>query len=169
MLHMGLSSIDFQSLPTEESGPVGQFTWERGFSSWNRKGQLWEYLLSRISRVSKCLTWELERWDMLSTYELYVWFEAFYWVDANDLRGQRGCRKVSWWFHSRDDTYSPLFWWVSAVTCISLKTRVKISFECRNCCTLVDLRTTYICPSGVMDFFSLDLLVLLFDQTFILF
>jgi hypothetical protein len=36
-------------------------------------------------------------------------------------------------------------------------TRVKISFERRNCCTLVDLRTTYICPSGVMDFFSLDL------------
>jgi hypothetical protein len=169
MLYMGLSSIDFQSLPTEESGPVGQFTWERGFSSWNRKVQLWEYLLSRISRVSKCLTWELERWDMLSTYELYVWFEAFYWVDANDLRGQRGCRKVSWWFHSRDDTYSLLFWWVSGVTGISLKTRVKISFECRNCCTLVDLRTTYICPSGVMDFFSLDLLVLLFDQTFILF
>ncbi len=169
MLYMGLSAIVFQSLPTEESGPVGQFTWERGFSSRNRKGQLWEYLLSRISRVSKCLTWELERWKMLSTYELYVWFQAFYWLDANDLRGQGGCRKVSWWFHSRDDTYSPLFWWVSAVTGISLKTRVKISFECRKCCTLFDLRTTYICPSGVMDFFSLDLLVLLFDQTFILF
>ncbi len=110
---MGLSSIVFQSLLTEESSPVGQFTWEQGFSSRNRKGQLWEYLLSRISRVSKCLTWELERWDVLSTYELYVWFQVFYWLDANDLRGQGCPGKVSWWFHSRDDTYSPLFWWVS--------------------------------------------------------
>jgi hypothetical protein len=74
---MGLSSIVFQSLLTEQSGPVGKFTWERGFSSRNRKGQLWECLLSRISRVSKCLTWELERWDVLSTYELYVWFQVF--------------------------------------------------------------------------------------------
>jgi hypothetical protein len=98
---MCLRSIVFQSLPTEQSIPVGQFTWERGFSSRNRKGQLWEYLLSRISRVSKCLTWELERWDVLSTYELYVWFHMFYWLDANDLRGQGYCRKVSWWFHSR--------------------------------------------------------------------
>ncbi len=110
---MGLSSIVFQSLLTEESSPVGQFTWEPGFSSRNRKGQLWEYLLSRNSRVSKCLTWELERWDVLSTYELYVWFQVFYWLDANDLRGQGCPGKVSWWFHSRDDTYSPLFWWVS--------------------------------------------------------
>jgi hypothetical protein len=62
------------------------------------------------------------------------------------------------------------FWWVSAVTGISLKTRVKISFQCRNCCTLVDLRTTYICPSGV-SWISLVwiCLVVLFDQTFILF
>jgi hypothetical protein len=103
---MGLTSIVFQSLPTEESSPVGQFTWERGFSSRNRKGQLWEYLLSRISRVSKCLTRELERWDMLSTYELYVWFQVFYYPDANDLRGQGCSGKVSWWFHSRHDTYS---------------------------------------------------------------
>jgi hypothetical protein len=146
---MGLSSIVFWSLPTEQSGPVGQFTWERGFSSRNRKGQLWEYVLSRISRVSKCLTWELERWDVLSTYELYVWFQVFYWLDANDLRGQGCWGKVSWWFHSREDTYSPLFWWVSAITGISPKTRVKISFQCRNCCTRVDLPTTYICPSGV--------------------
>jgi len=146
---MSLRSIVFQSLQTEQSSPVGQLTWERGFSSRNRKGQLWEYLLSRISRVSKCLTWELERWDVLSTYELYAWFQVFYWLDANDLRGQ-GCRgKVSWWFHSRDDTDSPLFWSVSAVTGISLKTRVKISFQCRNCCTLVELCTTYMCPSGV--------------------
>jgi hypothetical protein len=146
---MGLRSIVFQSLPTEQSGPVGQFTWERGFSSRNRKGQSWEYLLSRISRVSKCLTWELERWDMLSTYELYVWLQVFYWLDANDLRGQGYCRKVSWRFHSRDNTYSTLFWWVSAIIGISPKTRVKICFQCRNCCTLVDLGNTYLCPSGV--------------------
>jgi len=147
---MDLRSIVFQSLPTEKSSPVGQFTWERGFSSRNRKGQLWEYLLSRISSVSKCLTWELERWDVLSTYELSVWFQVFYWLDANDLCGQGCCRKVSWWFHSRDNTYSPLFWWVSAIRGISPKTRVKISFQCRNCCTLVDLPTTDICPSGVL-------------------
>jgi hypothetical protein len=146
---MCLRSIVFQSLPTEQSSPVGQFTWERGFSSRNRKGQLWEYLLSRISSVSKCLTWELERWDVLSTYEFYVWFQVLYWVDANDLYGQGCCGKVSWWFLSRDDTYSPLFPWVSAITGISPKTRVKISFQCRNCCSLGDLPTTYICPSGV--------------------
>jgi hypothetical protein len=120
--------------------------------------------------VSKCLTWDTERWDVLSTYELYAWFQIFYWLDASDLGGQ-GCHgKVSWWFHPRDDTYLWLFWWVSAVTGISLKTRVKISFQCRNCCTLVDLRTTYICPSGV-SWISLVwiCLVVLFDQTFILF
>jgi hypothetical protein len=140
---MGLRSIVFRSLLTVQSSPVGQLTWERGFSSRNRKGQLWEYLLSRISSVSKCLTWELERWDMLSTYDLYVWFQVSYWVDANDSLGQGCPGKVSWWFHSRD-TYSPLFWWVSAITGISLKNRVKISFQCMNCCTLVDIPTTYI-------------------------
>jgi hypothetical protein len=167
---MGLRSIVFQWLWTEQSSPVGQLTWERGFSWRNRKGQLWEYVLCRISRVSKCLTWELERWDMLRTYELYVWFQVFYWPDANDLCGQGCGGKVSWWFHSRDDTYSPLFWWVSAVTGISPKTRVNIPFQCRNCCTLIDLHTTYICPSGVPWISVVWIcLVLLFDETFILF
>jgi hypothetical protein len=50
------TSIVFQSLPTEKSGPVAQFTEERGLSSRKEKSQLWEYTLSRISRVSKCLT-----------------------------------------------------------------------------------------------------------------
>jgi hypothetical protein len=56
-----------------------------------------------------------------------------------------------------------------AITGISPKTRVKISFQCRNCWTLGDLPTTYICPSGV-SWISLVwiCLVLLFDQTFIL-
>jgi hypothetical protein len=170
ILQNRLRSVVFHSLPTEQSGPVGRFTWERGFSSRNRKGQLWEYLLSRIFRLSECLTWELERGDVLRTYELYAWFQVFYWVDANDLGGQ-GCHgKVSWWFHSRDGTYSPLFLWVSAVTGISPKTRVKISFQCRNCCSLVDLHTAYICPCGA-SWMSLVWIcwVVLFDQTFILF
>jgi hypothetical protein len=156
---MGLRSIVFQSLPTEQSGPVGRFTWERGFSSRNRKGQLWECLLSRISRVSKCLTWDTERWDVLSTYELYASFQIFYWLDASDLGGQGCDGKLSWRFHSRDDTYLWLFWWVSAVTGISLKTRVKIIFPMQKL-LYSGWPTHYIHMSiwCVMDFFGLDLL-----------